>query len=172
MRTKTDYTLYKCYNIYKKESDNPVDYKTYKSFYKDLFDNFYDELVKGKRIQLPCNFGGMLIAKKRPSIYELEDGRVSTIAYRPDWKATKELWKTKYPGRELHELKEIKNKPIIFYKNEHTDGYRMYLFLDRKKAKVRGKSLLEISFVRTLNRKFNQQLKEEKLYDKYDYYEQ
>jgi hypothetical protein len=77
--------------------------------------------------------------------------------YRPNWKATKELWAEKYPARTAEELKQIKNKPLIFHKNDETDGYRFSL--EKVKCKFPARPLIEFNFVRTKNREFNKIIK-------------
>ena len=49
-----------------------------------------------------------------------------------DWKKTKELWEKKYPGLTSEEIIEIKDKPKVFYLNEHSNKYRMVYCWDRR----------------------------------------
>lgn len=158
MRTSVDYTLFSMYNEYKATVENPVTYKQYKNFYNELSDSMYNLLLQGHVIPLPCNFGNLKIYKKKPKVIETSDGELRLYGYRPDWKATKDLWKDKYPSRTLEELKQIKNKPIIFHKNIETDGYRCYL--DKDKCKLPGRAMIEFNFVRKKNREFNKFIKD------------
>jgi hypothetical protein len=98
---------------------NPVTISQYNNFTSDLFKRFSKAIVElnlelklgrlGKfRIQ-SINVG---VAKKSGDLRKRQ----------PDWARTKEYWKTKYPGLTPEELKEIKNKLIIYHENEHSNG--------------------------------------------------
>lgn len=157
MRTKIDYTLFGIYKDYKKSVDNPVTYKQYKEFYNELGEEIYRLLINGETIPMPNGFGNLRIFKKKPKVVEQENGELRLYGYRPDWKATKQLWKEKFPTRTLEELKAIKNKPIVFHKNVETDGFRFSL--GKERCILKGRNLIEFNFVRDKNRQFNKFIK-------------
>jgi len=153
------YTILSLYKTYAKTVEKPVIYKQYSEFYSVLGETMFDLLVKGQVINLPCGFGPLRIYKKSPKIVEKADGKLVLFNYRPNWAETKKLWKEKYPLRTAEELKEIKNKPLIFHKNEETDGYRYYLDVNRVHSKIPGRNTMIFNFVRLKNREFNKLIK-------------
>ena len=58
-----------------------------------------------------------------------------------DWAATIKYRQEQYPGKTKKELKEIKDKGIIFQSNDHTNGEVMSFYWDRSICSVVNHSI-------------------------------
>lgn len=120
------------YNFYVKTYGNPHDIQlaTFSAIVKD----FNKEVMRRILLQtlvfkLPSKLGTFSIGKlKHDVIIDENDNIKRFIWYPPDWKSTKELW-----ARDPQAKKE---KRIIRYMNDHSDGYTFTLFWDRSSCRV------------------------------------
>ena len=111
------YTLRSIYNFYIENTAdnklyNSIDYTTFRSIILDYYDYIRDELLnKGNSIKLPCNLGTISIVKKKSEYW---NGKGCSI----DYKATRE------------------NNKLIYYINEHSDGYKFRLYWSKLKCNI------------------------------------
>lgn len=118
--SSSKYLLKHFYEYYKKNSKNPVSKKIFRNVVHDFFE-YRMQLIIYDNIDftLPARFGILGIRKKCNSIYTKKDG---TLRYIINWGETNKLWKQMYPDKTPQELKEIKNKPFVYYTNDKVDG--------------------------------------------------
>jgi len=74
--------------------------------------------------------------------YELnlldEKGELRRQALKVDWQATKDNWKVVYgKNTSVAELKLIKDKPLIYHTNDHSDGMSYRWLWDRRSATMK-----------------------------------
>lgn len=111
------YTIRSIYNEFLKYTqDNPlynnVDYKVFRDIILDYYLYIQEEVIEnGNEIKLPCNLGTISIRKKRSEYW---NGKGCSI----DYKATKE------------------NNKLIYYINEHSDGYKFRLYWSKLKCNI------------------------------------
>lgn len=84
-------------------------------------------LEEGFEYKIPHRMGYLRI-KATKIKYKIKDGRIMPKKGIIDWGECRKLWYELYPGLTLKEIKLIKDKPLVFYTNEHTNGevYRWY----------------------------------------------
>ena len=99
---------------------------------RDFNKEWMQELVmkKGLIFRLPYGLGRILCKKHKPKLWVDADGKVVTKTLPVDWQKSKQKWAEMWPGKTMEELKEIRNKPVVFLLNEHSGGYRYVIFWD------------------------------------------
>ncbi len=109
------------YNHYlKHKQEREVDKSVYNKFLKVLLDKFSTAIVEtGLELKL-TGIGKLRVRSKKLNYFTKEGKRAKSV--RPNWKATLEYWKVKYPDQTLKELKGVPNKPILYHENDHTSG--------------------------------------------------
>jgi hypothetical protein len=120
------------YISYKEESKSPIDYDLFRDIATTFFKEFLGYILEGNECKLPCGLGLFKIIKKKRDLTKL----------RPNWKATKELWKSN-PDAEA-------SKKIVYHLNEHTKGhyYKFYW----KKGRIQNVSVYSFIPVRSAKR--------------------
>ena len=98
----------------------------YNAVLKAVLLGIRDELLNEKHIQLPYGLGSLEIISKKIDTELNDQGQYKRL--RIDFGACTKLWAEKYPGVSKENLKYIKDKPIIYHLNEHTDGYYNEIF--------------------------------------------
>ncbi len=130
-RIPTDYNLRDCYKHYKKLSDDPVDYQTYKKTVEGINKKMMEAIIKESlEIKLPCRLGKLSIIKWKPHPYD-KDGNFVKERLKIDFKASKEYWKKEYPNLTMKEIYEIPNKTKIYHENYHSDGYEFRFYWEK-----------------------------------------
>lgn len=118
---------YKAYiKKYGTPSQTGVTLMIYRKVLKEFNSYLMEQIVEGKKIELPCGLGWIEVCRHKPA-YKIENGKLDTGNLPVDWKRTKEYWK-KDPVAAAA-------KKVLFHTNEHTDGYR-YKIMWQKKTKT------------------------------------
>jgi hypothetical protein len=176
MKNKEKHGLPELYRFFKnkftkeeREYSAFIDYKKFscviKEFNQELSRLVIDEAIEFK---LPCRLGFVRIKKYKKSPHINEDGTVDKKGLSIDWPSSKKLWEREYSGRTKEELKNTHNKPLVYYLNEHTDGYGFLLYWNKKGSTATNRSLYSMVFTFSNNRHLAQVLQGDK---KIDYYE-
>ncbi len=101
----------------------------------------YDKMIKdGFDFRIPYKLGNLGIMSFKPKI-KVEDGKIVRNNFPIDWRRTRELWKEMYTEEQMKDLKNVKNKPLVYYENDHSDGYRMIVRWDRSMVSMKGVGL-------------------------------
>lgn len=127
-----DYGMADFYRYYKKEyaykkfkskfSDNTgllVDASTYSLVLSDLFSMITEKIIEGDQFKLPLNIGVLAIKKRKMNFDNLLTHNMLKIDY--------------------HESRKIQK--VVYFTNEHTDGYRYKWQWNKRKCKIPGKSV-------------------------------
>lgn len=111
------------YKYYLENAKKPVDYKTFILVLDEFYlDASVDIIEKKLNFIVPGNLGVIRVIKKEtPS--KIKDGEFVKLHSQIDWKATKEYWFKKYTDLTWEEILKIKDKPKIYYKNNHSGIY-------------------------------------------------
>lgn len=152
---KIDYGNTDIFKYYKEKTGNP--HKLTQKKYFDIFEEFITyvkELMlnNGFSYHMPARLGNLHFYKYKVKIRLNPDGSLDKRNLRVDWDATKKFWAELYPGKTIQELKEIKDKPRLFYMNKHTDGFRIRLKWDKTTAYYKYKSYYRLKLVRQFAR--------------------
>lgn len=126
--------LWDAYKFYKK--NNPgitITRKQYveacKLFNKKISDSIIRESTE---FRIFFGIGFIRIRTFKQNVKFTKDGKLDTRKNKIDWFKTKQLWAKIYPGKTPTELKGIPNKKLVIHLNEHTNGYVMRWFWDRR----------------------------------------
>jgi len=109
------------YNYYlQNRQEREVSVNIYNKFLKVLLDKYSKEIVE-KGLELKLIGVGKIRVRSKPLHYFTKEGKRAK-SVRPNWKATLDYWKVKYPGLTKEELKQIPNKTVLYHDNDHTSG--------------------------------------------------
>jgi len=139
---------------------NPVDRKIFDKISGELFHAFAMSMIKEATTIKLTRLGDFRIRGFKPK-YLNAAGELKAKILRPDWKKTKEYWAVKYGGLSAVELKKIKNKPIIYHMNEHSNGYSYETIWNKQTVAVKGKSCYYFKAARKYDRERARLIKEE-----------
>lgn len=153
-KIKADINGLEFYDFYKeKYPESNIDSKTFILIIKTFFDKIIKNLIyTGSDFYMPYRLGSLRIKKSKLKIRLNKDGTLDKRKLIPNWKATKELWGKIYPNKTLNEIKEIKNKPIVYHENEHTDGYLYKWHWDKITCMTKNAVAYKLDITRTNDR--------------------
>lgn len=155
----------------KKERDNPafLEYRRFSLIIKDFNQELTKLLIEeAVEFKIPLRLGYVRIKKYKKKIRLNPDGTIDKSNQSVNWKETKLLWNREYPGLTSLQLKEIHGKPLVYYLNEHTDGFGFLLYWNKKGSNAINRSLYSMVFTFSNNRYLANILKGNK---KIEYYE-
>lgn len=157
------------YKYYKSKTKNPVDYKTYSAVIKQFNDAVLDEIVYNSReFSIPGRLGKLRI-KRFKNNFLTEEGDLNRTFLKPDWKRTWELWRRLYPEKTDQEIKNVKEKKLIYHTNEHTDNHYYRFYWDKLTCNLTNHTLYNFKPTRTNKKKLIEAIKDEDL--NIEYYE-
>lgn len=138
---------------HERSSEVFIDYKTFRDvlteFNKELSKMLIEESIEFK---MPTRLGSLRIRKYKKRIYFNKDGSIDTSHLSVNWYDTIELWKKEYPEKDRHQLKLIKNKPLVYHLNEHTEGYGFMLYWSKIGSNATNRSVYSIKLTRANDR--------------------
>lgn len=128
-------TLVDAYKMYRKANKKSViDHKKYIEichlFNKIVSDKIIRESMEFK---IPHGLGTMRI-KSVKHTFKTVDGKLDKRRSGVDWKKTKDMYSQMYGTNDWDELKDIPNKKVVIYTNEHSNGYTMKWYWARKNS--------------------------------------
>lgn len=148
------------YNFYKKNAKKPVDKETFRSVWSEFAESVTDSIVEGKDFLMPFKIGFLGIRKHKIKVKLNPDGSIDKRYLRPDWKATKELWKKDEQAKE--------RKQLVFHLNKHFNGYNCKWHWDKKGCRIVNQTAYSLVMTRQNKRKLAKAIFEGEV----DYYEQ
>jgi len=127
-----------------------VDFKTYNAVLKDLLSSYSESIIEeGLELRLG-HLGKLRIRSKKLHFFKVDGTRCKSL--KVNWKATWEYWGKKYPGLTKPELKQTKDKPLIYHENEHSEGEFYEHYWDRTTARVKYVGLYDFKPSRQYSR--------------------
>jgi len=154
------------YKYYRSISKNNIDCKTFTKIlrmyfggslkFKGAFDYMiYDNM----QLRLPKRLGSVYIIrfKKIPKIKP--DGSLDKGKMVVDWDKTLKLWESKYNGKTVDEIKDIKDKKLIYNLNEHTNMYTAMFYWDRVSSNIQNQYFYDLDINRPYTAKLATSLK-------------
>lgn len=123
-------------NNYKSVSNYKTRVKIREEFFKRISHAMITESFEFK---LPYALGSLSIRTNKFE-YKIEDGKIINKRNMVDWVSTKKMWAEIYPGKTSSELKEIPNKKLVLFVNEHSNGYMMGFYWDKFHCNVKNQS--------------------------------
>lgn len=112
---KSDIKFYESvWGIYIRKKQNLLPYSKFTKIKTELMKGFSEMLINDDYIYIPkLGYFGIGLKETRKRIK------------RTNWVETYKLWNQLYPNIEKEELKEIKDKPFVLYKNNGTTKYNV-----------------------------------------------
>lgn len=172
-KIRTDYGAIDIYNLYCKNTSNPrkLSQKQYTNILKRFFEEIINNIIyKSFEFNLPHRLGNIRIKKSKVKIKLDKDGKLDKTKLAPDWEACRKLWAREYPDKTWEEIIAIKDKPMVYHTNRHTDGYRHKWYWDKSTCLVRNSSAYSLEMCRRADRKLAKALKDETLVLDYSIY--
>lgn len=131
---------------YKKNSEKPVGYTTYRDINLEFHKFLIKKVLEGFEITLPERLGTLSIRGKKQEIKVGEDGKITGLA--PDWVKTKQLWDRNPEAK--------KEKKLVYHMNRHSDNIRYKYFWSKNRVLIRNKILYSLRMARQNKRAVNQ----------------
>ena len=129
---------YRVKDIYQEENPD-VEYGVFSNFITECNHFLMQEVILNNlSIKLP-SMGSLYIKKFRPKVID-EEGNLIKKGLKVDFHKTRQLWATKYPGMKMAEVKQIADRPMVYYTNKHSDGYVFKFKWDTLTSSLPGKS--------------------------------
>lgn len=127
MRKKYDKVIAKrnMYRAYCKAYDWELNEPEWNEYIKVITATIREWIIKGNIFLLPHNLGQLFIKKMKQSFFYKDEKGVKHVRMKSiNWKATQELRLKKEPDKpyEYWAKKENRDKYLVVFTNEHTDG--------------------------------------------------
>lgn len=138
-RRKVTAGLYDAYYAYKKEvGRNGVDRKLYSDLCQEFNKRISDKMItESLEFRMPYRLGFLRVKAIKQEVI-IKDGRLDTTRMPIDWPACRDYWNEIYPDKTWEEIKQIPDKKLIVHTNEHTDGYLMKWYWDRRQVNIKN----------------------------------
>lgn len=168
-----DYSSPDIYKYYCNKTGNPhkLSQKQFTEITKQFFSEVIDMLIFDNiEFTFPKRLGNLRIIKYKNKVKLNEDGTLDKRKLRPNWKATRELWRKMYPGMSWEQIVAISDKKMVFHENKHTDGYNLKWYWDRTTCLVPNYTAYSLEIARRNDRRLAEALKNEE--NELNYYTQ
>jgi len=138
-RMKVTAGLYDAYKMYKERvGKNNIGRQLYSEICQEFNKRISDKMIKESlEFRMPYRLGFLRVKAIKQDVI-IKDGRVDTTRMPIDWPACWEYWESIYPDKTRDEIKQIPDKKLIVHTNEHTDGYLMKWYWDRRQSNVKN----------------------------------
>lgn len=125
-----------------KKSDANVSYVQWLRICKKFNQRILNGLLQGYTFKMPYRLGILGIIQKVKRIKFNSDGKLNTDNLVVDWEKTKVLWRKLYPDcTNKSDYKKYRNKPMVYYTNEHTDGRVFQYHWKKRNTTLKNKSV-------------------------------
>ena len=149
-KNNADYSLRDLYKEYKAQSKNPVSYRVYSEFIKEYNDRIAKAMVYDNiEFNMPYRVGYLRIQKRKITNY-IKDGNVVKKHLMVDWHKCRLKWREQYPGLSDEEIKNIPDKKIYLYHNDHTNGYSVRFYWDKRFSNAKNQTAYIYKPTRTI----------------------
>jgi len=144
-------SLHTSYEYYKeKYPKTTMDRKLYKKIGETFFKEMVAYVLTGKKFKMPHGLGIFSIVKRKVNLKKLKI----------DWKATVQLWDDKWGrGNNRYLYKDLTDKPLVKYLNEHTKMHYYRWFWER--GRIKGIKMYAFKPVRSVTKELNRVIVEE-----------
>lgn len=156
-----DYKAKDIYDHYRDMHKNKFGYKIVpRSKFWKLWKEFIDirmQLVIFDNLEfnMGCRVGSMRVEIICDVINMKKDG---TVVTRTNYGATNKLWLKMYEGKTLDEIRDIPDKPKVFYTNKHVDGKLLKFRWDKVTCNFKNHKYYKFKIVRRWNRMLGEHL--------------
>lgn len=141
--------LWDAYKFYKqKYPKSVIDRVTYVKICHMFNKMLSDRIIRNStEFRIPNKLGFIRIKSFRPPL-KVKDGTIIPTRKSVNWEKTLDLWERLYGTRDRAKLRDIKDKKFVFHTNEHTNGYSMKWYWDRRTCNVINQNAYNFSPVK------------------------
>ena len=160
----SDFSSPDIFKYYCEEAGNKkgLTQKQFTTITKEFFAEVINLLIYDNiEFTFPGRLGNLRVLKFRNKFKLNKEGNLDKRKLRPNWKATKDLWKKIYAGKSWEEITALDNKPIVFHENKHSDGYNFKWYWDKLTCTVPNHTAYSIDISRKNDRKLAKALQDE-----------
>lgn len=172
MKNREKNGLREIYTYYKsllKKYERVLSYDVFSNLLRDFNKELARMMIEeGVEFKMPNRLGSLRLRKYKSRLRFNEDGSIDKSKLPVDWGKTRKLWMEEYPDIDPKDWKKIKDKPLVYHLNEHTDGYRILVYWNKKGSNADNRSVYSFVFTSVNNRHLGRVLKGDK---KPEYYE-
>jgi len=159
---------YNFIDIYK-TAVSKYDIKLSKEEFTEAYDLIIDAIFKIVidevcEYNLPHKLGTFRVKRCKSNILLDENNKVITTNLKVNFNASKKLWRKKYPDKTWEEIKNISDKPLVYFLNKHTNGYYNKFYWDKRSCMVKNQSIYTLTIVRDKTKKLSEYSKLNKIY--------
>jgi len=167
-KNNADYTLRDLYKEYRNKDKNKVDYKLYAEFLKEYNERILNAIIyENLEYKFPYKLGYLRIQKRKKTPY-IKNGELVTVHMQIDWKRTLDSWRKKYPNLTDEEIKEIPNKKRLLYHNDHTNGFSVRFYWDKRFSTAKNQSSYIYKTTRTVKENLARFIKKRKILEYFE----
>lgn len=117
-----------------------------------------EAMLEGHEFKLPYRCGILTINKSKHNWKDMPDD----LRYlKPDFNKCWQIWREKWPDKTDEEIKTIKDKPLVYFLNEHSDGYKASIRWRRLFTYTKRIGFYKFFPAKSFRRKLAQKMKQE-----------
>lgn len=147
-----DYAFNDIYEFYKNNSKTSLDKKTVRKVLTELNTELLKLVVyEGYDLYMGSRLGSIRIRKFNNSLRLDKNGEIAN-KLKVDWHKTRKKWEELYPKKSPEEIKKIKDKPLVYHLNEHTDNYVFKWYWDKVTCNIPNQSAYFFEPIRPFKR--------------------
>jgi hypothetical protein len=151
-KVHTDFGLDDIYKFYKKNLSNPINKELFRKVCKEYNQEMLRKVVyDGHDFSMGARIGYIRIAKFNNAPKLNDKGEIHN-KFAVDWIETKKRWQELYSDKTIEDIRGLKNKPLVYHLNEHTDNWIMKWHWDKITCNVPNQSAYRFEPNRTIKR--------------------
>jgi len=129
------------YKFYTEKYEKKVSFSTYKKLCYEFNERVSDAIIRESfEFKMPYRIGSLRIKANKQKII-VNNGKVDTQKMAIDWGSSHKMWEAEYPNLTRKEIMAIPGKKVLVYTNDHSNGYIMKWYWDRRLSNVKNQSL-------------------------------
>lgn len=134
--------LWDSFKAYKrKKTACPLDRKRYVKICHAINKKLSKKIIEESfQFKIPFRLGTLYIKKNKLKI-TIRDGKIQKNKMIIDWDATWKYWLNEYPGLTRNEIRALPDKVVIYQTNDHSNGYIMGWYWDKKGSNFSNRSV-------------------------------
>lgn len=141
--------LWDAYKFYKnKYKKSVVDRKLYVTVCQEFNKRISDKIIRESTEFRLFNRLGFIRIKTFKLAIRIKNGKIDTQRNSVNWSKTLDLWEQLYGTRDRRALKDIPNKKLVIHTNEHSNGYSMKWYWDKRGCNIKNKTLYKFNPVK------------------------
>lgn len=140
-RFSVDYNYDDIYKYYTNNYKKKTTLNEYKSLCYEFNQLLSHEIITNSlEFKMPFRMGNIRIKSNKHKIV-IKDGKVDTQKMSIDWPSSHKMWREEWPNLSYNEIMAIPHKKVLVYTNDHSNGYIMKWWWDRRLSNMKNQSV-------------------------------